>query len=173
MGYNSRRREMKYFIILFFILSFLVFPQQAEKADVQEQPEQEEIANQSEDESRLQTQPGDFIYTPMGRRDPFWDLLQGRNIRGNREAIEGIPGLMIDELDLGGIIFSEGSYKAMVVGPDNMPYVIKVGDNVYDGEVIKIDNSTVTFRKILTVALGGKKERIIVKRISPEEEKQK
>jgi Tfp pilus assembly protein PilP len=161
---------MKYFILLFFILSFLVFSQQTEKADAQEQ---EVVSNQGEDENRLQAQPGDFIYTPMGRRDPFWDLLQGRNIKDNREAIEGIPGLMIDELDLGGIIFSEGSYKAMVVGPDNMPYVIKVGDNVYDGEVIKIDNSTVTFKKILTVALGGKKERIIVKRISPEEEKQK
>lgn len=153
---------MKVFMIIILLLPFAVFPQQ-----------QEGETNQNDDEMQLKTQPGDFIYNPMGRRDPFWDLLQGRNIKANREAIEGIAGLMIDELDLEGIIFSDSTYKALVVGPDNIPYVIKVGDNVYDGEVTKIDNSTVTFRKILTVALGGKKERIITKRISPEEEKQK
>ena len=153
---------MKVFIIIILLLPFAVFPQQ-----------QEGETDQGDDEMQLKTQPGDFIYNPMGRRDPFWDLLQGRNIKANREAIEGIAGLMIDELDLEGIIFSDSTYKALVVGPDNIPYVIKVGDNVYDGEVTKIDNSTVTFRKILTVALGGKKERIITKRISPEEEKQK
>ena len=113
---------------------------------------------------------GEFIYKPMGRRDPFWDLLRGKNIKNSREAIEGIGGLMIDELDLEGTVLSEQKYKALLKGPDGLPYIVTVGQKVYDGEIIRIDRYSVVFKKILTVALGGKKENIIEKRLNPDEE---
>jgi len=113
---------------------------------------------------------GVFIYKPMGRRDPFWDLLRGKNIKNSREAIDGIEGLMIDELDLEGTFFFDDKFKALLKGPDGLPYIVSEGQKVYDGELISIDRYTVVFKKILTVALGGKKEKIIEKRLNPDEE---
>jgi Tfp pilus assembly protein PilP len=116
---------------------------------------------------------GDFIYKPRGRRDPFVNPLRGKNINLKREAKEGVAGLLIDELELEGILFKEGKYIAMFKGPDGRPYDVRVGDSVYDGEVIKIDFNAVVFKRILTIALGGTKEKIITKPLIPEEEASK
>ena len=113
---------------------------------------------------------GDFLYKPKGRRDPFWNLLQGRSIKVQREQREGIAGMLIEELDLEGILFKGGTYIALFKGPDGKPYDVKVGDSVYDGEVIKIDNNTVVFKRLLTIALGGTKEKITILSLIPEEE---
>jgi Tfp pilus assembly protein PilP len=118
----------------------------------------------------ISIQPGEFVYNPEGRRDPFWNLLQGKSVKENREAIEGIAGLMIDELELEGIVFAQGEFKALLKGPDTRPYVVSIGDKVYDGEVVAMDRNSVSFRKSLTVALGGQKDRVIIKTLNPEEE---
>jgi len=116
----------------------------------------------------------EFFYKPAGRRDPFIDLLRGKNISNiKREAKEGIAGLLTDELDLEGIILKRGKYIALFKGPDGKPYDVYVGDSVYDGEVIKIDMNTVYFKRFLTLALGGTKEKIITKSLIPEEEAEK
>ena len=120
--------------------------------------------------------PDTFIYLPRGRRDPFWDLLgnakAGKDAKG-REAIPGIAGLMIDELELDGIIFISDKYFAAMKGPDSQPYLVTVGESVYDGEIVKIDSHSVVFKKILTIAIGGATERYITKRLNPEEEQEK
>lgn len=117
-----------------------------------------------------------FVYLPRGRRDPFWDLLgnakAGKDSKG-REAIPGIAGLLIDEIELEGIIYKAGKYYAAMRGPDSRPYLVTVGESVYDGEVVKIDSHSVIFKKILTIAIGGAKERLIAKRLNPEEEQEK
>ena len=162
---------MKYvFISLFLMSSLLVFSQ-----GKPQNKQTENTANATQiDDGLAEMMSGDFIYRPQGRRDPFWDLLKGKNVKTTREVIEGIQGLMIDELELEGISKQNGVYYALVKDPKNKPFVITVGEIVYDGEVVRIDSKSVTFKKILTVALGGKKEKEIVKRINPdEEEKQK
>jgi Tfp pilus assembly protein PilP len=118
----------------------------------------------------LEPSTGDFIYKPKGRRDPFWNLLQGKSVKIKREEKEGIAGLLIEEMELEGILLKEGRYIALFKGPDGKPYDVRVGDNVYDGEVIKIDNNTVVFKRLLTIALGGTKEKITVITLIPEEE---
>jgi type IV pilus assembly protein PilP len=126
---------------------------------------------EGEDEvEMISVQPGEFVYNPEGRRDPFWNLLQGKSVKENREAIEGIAGLMIDELELEGIVFAGGEFKALLKGPDTRPYVVGIGDKVYDGEVVAMDKNSVSFRKSLTVALAGQKDRVIIKTLNPEEE---
>ena len=162
---------MKYFFISLLLLSSLL-------GYSQQNPKNKQLENNTSaaqiDDGLTEMMSGDFIYRPQGRRDPFWDLLKGKNVKHTREVIEGIQGLMIDELDLEGISQQNGVYYALVKDPKNKPYVITVGEIVYDGEVVRIDAKSVTFKKILTVALGGKKEKEIVKRINPdEEEKQK
>lgn len=162
---------MKYFFISLLLMSSLL-------GYSQQNPKNKQLENNASaaqiDDGLTEMMSGDFIYRPQGRRDPFWDLLKGKNVKHTREVIEGIQGLMIDELDLEGISQQNGVYYALVKDPKNKPYVITVGEIVYDGEVVRIDAKSVTFKKILTVALGGKKEKEIVKRINPdEEEKQK
>jgi Tfp pilus assembly protein PilP len=142
----------------------------------QESPPSEPKAA-SDEEQPLTVEPGvpagEYIYRPEGRRDPFWNLLQGKNVRENRQSIEGIGGLLIDELDLEGIMQVRGKYRAMLKGPDSRGYIVTVGDKVYDGEVVVIDRNSISFKKSLTVALGGQKERVIVKALNPEEEEKK
>ena len=156
---------MKICLFTLVLFSLLVFAQDVEKAKEQE-PEVKEDSFQAE------INPDEFVYRPMGRRDPFWDLLRGKNVRGKREAREGIAGLMIDELELEAVVFADGKYRALLSGPDNEPYDVFVGANVYDGVIVKIDIHQVVFKKILTIALGGSKEKLIVKRLNPDEEDQ-
>jgi Tfp pilus assembly protein PilP len=152
---------MKYFFIAIFLISFFVTGQEIP-------PETKDST--AEEVADVQSVPGEFSYNPEGRRDPFWNLLQGKSVKGNREAIEGIAGLMIDELELEGIVLANGVYKALVKGPDTRPYLVLIGDKVYDGEVVAMDRNSVSFKKSLTVALGGQKDRIVIKTLNPEEE---
>jgi Tfp pilus assembly protein PilP len=139
----------------------------------QEKPQPPPPDAGSEDAAEIAAMPGEFVYNPEGRRDPFWNLLQGKSVKENREAIEGIAGLMIDELELEGIVFAQGSYKALLKGPDTRPYIVGIGDKVYDGEVIAMTRNSVTFKKSLSIALAGQKDRIIIKTLNPEEEETK
>lgn len=148
--------------LLVLILLFPLFLQSQEA--VPDVPEVEDGAEM------ISIQPGEFVYNPEGRRDPFWNLLQGKSVKENREAIEGIAGLMIDELELEGIVFAQGAFKALLKGPDTRPYVVGIGDKVYDGEVVAMDKNSVSFKKSLTVALAGQKDRVIIKTLNPEEE---
>ena len=150
--------------LLVLILLFPLFLQSQEAVPDIPETEGEEGAEM------ISIQPGEFVYNPEGRRDPFWNLLQGKSVKENREAIEGIAGLMIDELELEGIVFAQGVFKALLKGPDTRPYVVGIGDKVYDGEVVAMDKNSVSFKKSLTVALAGQKDRVIIKTLNPEEE---
>lgn len=151
-------------ILLVLVLLFPLFLQG------QEAPQDLPEPGTDEGVEMMNVQPGEFVYNPEGRRDPFWNLLQGKSVKENREAIEGIAGLMIDELELEGIVFAQGEFKALLKGPDTRPYVVGIGDKVYDGEVVAMDKNSVSFKKSLTVALAGQKDRVIIKTLNPEEE---
>jgi Tfp pilus assembly protein PilP len=151
-------------ILLVLVLLFPLFLQG------QEVPQDLPESGTDEGVEMMNVQPGEFVYNPEGRRDPFWNLLQGKSVKENREAIEGIAGLMIDELELEGIVFAQGVFKALLKGPDTRPYVVGIGDKVYDGEVVAMDKNSVSFKKSLTVALSGQKDRVIIKTLNPEEE---
>lgn len=165
---------------LLLVLCLIVWMALCDPADLMAQEEQPQATGDENAVSLPQGQEGlssdTFIYLPRGRRDPFWDLLgnakAGKDAKG-REAISGIAGLMIDELELEGIIFKGGEYHAALRGPDSQPYLVKVGESVYDGEVVKIDSHSIIFKKILTIAIGGATERLIPKRLNPEEEQEK
>ncbi len=115
----------------------------------------------------------DFVYNPMGRRDPFWDLLKKNSAKLKKKRKEGLAGLDIDQLELEGILKKDGKFLALLKGPDGRPYLVKKGDSVYDGEILEIGSHMVKFKKILTIALGGTKEKTIIKRLNPEEEDEK
>lgn len=153
------------FIILIIYLFLPSFSQQKKKPATAEKP----VAAVAETETIQDELGKGYVYKPMGRRDPFWDPLRGtkENIRTRRS---GVAGLTINELTLEGIINSNGEFIGLFRGPDNRPYQLKVGTQVYDGEVIRIDINTVTFRQSVLVPTGTR-ERTIKKNINPEEEK--
>ncbi len=155
---------MKSLLIVFLIFLFLPL------LNAQEAEEESGVAVLQEESSELELPPGEFVYRPEGRRDPFVSLLRSRNVRAKRETLHGLAGLMIDEVDLSGIAFANGRFHVLLTGPDGRPYKVGLGTKLYDGEITHIDHGSVTFRKILTVALGGQRERTIIKRLNPQEE---
>ena len=130
--------------------------------------EEQAGAGLSQDEDVAVAPAGAYSYKPLGRRDPFLD--QSVRSQGRRNHREGLAGLYIDELELEGIFFFDGEYMAQFQGPNNRPYVVRVGHEVYDGRVVRIEANSVVFKKMLSVPLGGTKEKLIYKRPNPEEE---
>lgn len=164
--------KIKLFLFCLLFVAFLAFPQEKQKKDKQDTGKQTGAAAEAvEAESETGEEGTDeYVYKPRGRRDPFWDLLRGKGGKLKKEVKEGIAGLEIEQLELEGIVFRNGKYIALFKGPDSKPYDVLVGTNVYDGEIIEIDANRVVFKKILTMALGGTKERTVVKWLNPEKE---
>jgi hypothetical protein len=91
-----------------------------------------------------------FSYDPAGRRDPFRSLLEGFEDleEGPAKARPpGLPGMMIGELRLEGIIETPSGILAFVLGRDNVSYIIRPGTKLYDGEVVEIQRKKVVFRR--------------------------
>jgi Tfp pilus assembly protein PilP len=169
----------KIFIVIFICLSLAFLSAQTTTKDQKSQETDKKEPESAETRVPVEPAPvgtedeittGDFLYKPKGRRDPFWNLLQGKSVNIKREQREGIAGLLIEELELEGIIYKSGTYIALFKGPDGKPYDVRIGDSVYDGEVIKIDSNNVVFKRLLTIALGGTKEKITILTLIPEEE---
>ena len=155
---------MKVIIFILIVCLAGIIPGQETATKTQQQTVTEKT------EPEQEGQETGYVYKPAGRRDPFWDPLKGTK-QGEKEKIAGIAGLTINEMTLEGILLINGAYQAQFRGPDNRPWSVKVGDMVYDGEVVKIDLNSVTFRQNLPQIMGGTRERIVVKNLNPEEEK--
>ena len=59
----------------------------------------------------------------------------------------------------------------MINGPDNRSYLLKIGDKVLDGEVIRITPSSVVFRQEVNDPTRIERFREVVKDLSPEAQK--
>jgi|GEM_PF-517004 len=111
-----------------------------------------------------------YVYDPANRNDPFMDLMLSKKLEVQREKFEGIAGMLIDEVDLEAIYrIGGGAYEAIVKGPDGRPYILTVGDFLYDGEVIEITEYVVKFKKSLQMVVDGKKSAIVEKTTNLEE----
>jgi Tfp pilus assembly protein PilP len=94
---------------------------------------------------------GEFTsYDPAGRRDPFRSLLIGfeEPDEGTIKARPpGLPGMMVEEVRLEGIIQTPGGILAFIQGRDNLSYIIRPGTKLYDGEVQEILPDRVIFKR--------------------------
>jgi hypothetical protein len=110
-----------------------------------------------------------FTYDPGNRRDPFKSLLIAPDrpeFRGPRP--EGVPGLLIDEIDLKGIFRTARGYVAQVAAANQKKsYLLKEGDQLYDGDVVSIGKSEVVFKQIVQDPTALKPFREIVKSLIP------
>jgi type IV pilus assembly protein PilP len=116
--------------------------------------------------------PDAYHYDPQGRRDPFQSLIGPAPKLQPGQRPPGPPGFLIDEIKLQGVVKTrQQGLVAMINGPDTKGYLIKVGDKVLDGEVIRITSSALVFRQEVNDPTRIERFREVVKELSPELQK--
>lgn len=110
-----------------------------------------------------------YRYDPQGRRDPF------RSLVGPAPEIArtgtGVPSFLIDEIKLTGIVRTRQGIVGVISGPDNKGYLIRIGDKVLDGEVVRITPSAVVFRQEVNDPTRIERFREVVKDLIPPSER--
>lgn len=112
-----------------------------------------------------------YSYNPGGRRDPFVSL-QRRGIDRSAAGVRpsGLPGLMVDEVSVRGVVQSQNAYLAMLQGPDGRTYLVRARDRLLDGSVASITADTVVFLQEVKDPLSLVTQREVSKPLRPLEE---
>lgn len=109
-----------------------------------------------------------YTYDSGGRRDPFSSLIGG--VRGTKGSTVPKGALTVTDAKVVGITQSSGGFVAIVMGSDRKARFMRVGDKLYDGEIIGIEQDKVIFRQDITEEIGmapGLKSKEVVKRLHP------
>jgi Tfp pilus assembly protein PilP len=110
--------------------------------------------------------PSVYTYEVAGRRDPFRSLLVRNPSDKDRVRPPGLAGVMVDELELQGTIKVKQGWVAMMRGPDNKSHLVRKGTTLFDGEVIEVSATEVTFRQNVNDPTNPKPFREVVKALS-------
>ncbi len=108
-------------------------------------------------------------YDPGARRDPFRSLL----VREQADQIEtvrpeGVPGLLIDEIELQGIFMTEDGPIAQIQAASNeASYLLRPGDQLWDGDVVGVGLDGITFKQSIDDPTALKPFREVVKKLNP------
>jgi type IV pilus assembly protein PilP len=108
-----------------------------------------------------------YRYDPQGRRDPFRSLVGPAPKLEPGQRPPGVPGFMIDEMKLQGVFKTRQGLAGMIRGPDNKGYLIRAGDKVLDGEVIRVTATSVVFRQEVNDPTRIERYREVVKDLTP------
>jgi hypothetical protein len=110
-----------------------------------------------------------YTYDPGTRRDPFKSLLVAQDkAKAGGPRPPGIPGLLIDELDVTGVFHTSKGWVAQVqAGSKEKSYLIKEGDQLFDGDVVSISRGEVVFKQIVNDPTALKPFREVVKKLNP------
>ena len=123
----------------------------------------------------LPAPPADYSYSPGGRRDPFTSLTtKSGPIAGPAPGTtpKGASGISVDELNVKGIMHSNGSYVAMVSGAsgNRQTYTVKAGSRLLDGTVQSISAEAVVILQQVSDPLSLQKQRQVRKPLRTQEE---
>jgi type IV pilus assembly protein PilP len=133
----------------------------AQPPSAQPQPGQPQAA-------QVPPKPGDaagpFTYNPEGRRDPFVSLIgKGSDPKSAGTRPPGVPGLLINEVSVKGIVRNSSGFVALIQGADSKTYVVKAGDRLLDGTVKSIVQDAVVFSQDVNDPLSLVKQKEIRK----------
>jgi type IV pilus assembly protein PilP len=111
-----------------------------------------------------------YTYDPSGRRDPFVSLLLRGSDAHPAGAVRppGLPGQLVGELTLKGVIKAKTGYVAILQASDNKTYIGRPGDRVLDGSIKSIGQDAVVFSQDVNDPLSLIKQREVRKAIRPE-----
>lgn len=128
----------------------------------------------------VELETGGYAYNSMGRRDPFVSLQRPVAAdRGPKTRKPGMEGFLIQEIALKGIVRTKGGGTgladrpgciAMFLGADGKSYFVSMGQRLYDGQIVGIDATSVTFRQEVTDPLSPVKSREVRKSLNALEE---
>jgi len=121
-----------------------------------------------EREALLDLPADQTTYDAAGRRDPFKNLLGGKELK-EKVPVGGTPQLNIDDINLIGIVKYKNRYTAVLSGPQGFPYYFEVGDKLADGFILSIAETQVIFRKTSERGIPLTKPKDFIKEINPEE----
>ena len=107
-----------------------------------------------------------YSYDPAGRRDPFRSLLVREQNKGGVERPPGIAGISIDDLVVHGIWKTKSGYVAQIRATDNKSYLIRAGDLLYDGEVVRVGPNEIVFRQNINDPQSVKPFREVTKQLN-------
>ncbi|MFY9826136.1 MAG: PilN domain-containing protein [Thermoanaerobaculia bacterium] len=92
-------------------------------------------------------------------RQPFQAQTPDEATRSRRLRPDGVPGLLIDDLELHGIFRTSKGYVAQVSDQrGKKSYLLKEGDRLFDGEVVRITKDEAVFRQQTSGATGEPRE---------------
>ena len=114
-----------------------------------------------------ETQPS---YEPGNRPDPFLSLIpEPGDGEGAGARPEGVPGLLIDDLEVTGIVAFGAERAAQVRAADRaVSYLVREGDRLYDGDVVSIRSDEVVFQQIVDEPGALRPFRTVVKKLRPD-----
>jgi len=160
-GVDERKKMKKilYLFISFGLVCLFILPV------LSQEKEKKDLAKELSSEMPKRTFPA---YQRAGRKDPFMDLLAGRDTK-RETSPSGKPEIYIDDITLIGIVKARGKFTAIVTGPQEFPLFINVGQRFSDGFVLSIQESRITFRKTKERGFPLFEPKDIVKEIHPEE----
>lgn len=111
-----------------------------------------------------------YTYQPEGRRDPFISLLaRGSDPGSAASRPAGLPGLLINEVVVKGIVRDKSGFIGMIQGPDTKTHIVRAGDKLMDGTVKSITADTVVFSQDVSDPLSLVKQREVRKAVRPVE----
>jgi len=84
------------------------------------------------------------------------------NLAGPRP--DGVPGLLIDDIEVTLISRTSRGFVAQVLGDTKRKsYLLREGDQLYDGDVVSINRNEVVFKQVVEDPTGRKPFREVVK----------
>jgi len=104
--------------------------------------------------------------SPSGKRDPFVSLAVVRAQQIGAACGTGKRCLVIDQVELKGVVKTVNGMIAMVQNPAKKAYFLRENDPVYNGYVVKITGDSVIFKETSVDNQGRTQTRDVVKRVS-------
>ena len=110
-----------------------------------------------------QPKPEDKKWAMNGKRDPFFSPVVQQ--QGGSNCSTGKKCLEIGQINLRGVVKSDGGFIAVVTNNMNKAYFLRENDPVFNGYVVKITGDSVVFQETVQDKLGKPFTREVVKRI--------
>jgi Tfp pilus assembly protein PilP len=109
-----------------------------------------------------------YSYDPQARRDPFVSLVaRGSDPGSATTRPAGLPGLLIAEVAVKGIVRDRSGLIAMVQGTGTKTFIVRPGEKLMDGTVKAITDDSVVFSQDVNDPLSMVKQKEVRKTVRP------
>ena len=120
-----------------------------------------------EQDEEVLSDPEVYGYDPGSRRDPFVSLARAQQrVRRSEDRPEGPAGLLIDEISVEGVfVLDDGPVVQVQSASQRTSFLLRVGDELWDGDVLRINLDEVVFKQSVNDPTALKPFREVVKKL--------